>query len=411
MAEIRTLEIRLHKRVIGTLTLLPSERTLFTFSDAYIEDQNRPTLSLSCKDTFGRLITEHAPTRTKVPPFFSNLLPEGPLRTYLANRAGVKEQREFFLLWVLGQDLPGALTLVPAAEQHWPPESLAAEAEQTPEEKPPPLRFSLAGVQLKFSAVMGARGGLTLPAKGVGGTWIIKLPSSTYTGVPENEFSMMTLARHLGMNIPDVRLINTGDIKGLPQGMYKDAPTLAVQRFDRHSDGSAIHMEDFAQVFGIYPERKYERASYRNIAEVLWIETGIPGVTEFVRRLVFSILIGNADMHLKNWSLLYPDGRQPVLSPGYDFVSTIAFIDDANLALTLAKTKRMAAVSREILTHFAAKAGLPEKLVLQTTTETIERFMGIWHKEKHHLPLTTVMINAIEAHLAQLTLLKEAGMG
>jgi serine/threonine-protein kinase HipA len=63
-------------------------------------------------------------------------------------------------------------------------------------------------------------------------------------------------------------------------------------------------------------ERKYERASYRNIAEVLWAETGEAGIVEFIRRLVFNALIGNADMHLKNWSLIYPDRLVSVLNQG-----------------------------------------------------------------------------------------------
>ncbi|MEH2483475.1 HipA-like protein [Nitrobacteraceae bacterium AZCC 2146] len=69
-------------------------------------DPDRSLLSLSFKDQFGGLITDFKPVGQVVPPFFSNLLPE-----YLAERAGVKEQREFFLLWMLGRDLPGAIAL------------------------------------------------------------------------------------------------------------------------------------------------------------------------------------------------------------------------------------------------------------------------------------------------------------
>jgi serine/threonine-protein kinase HipA len=408
MPEIKVLNVLLHGKAIGTLTLLPGERTLFAFNDGYIENPDRPTFSLSFKDQFGGLIAEHAPTRTRLTPFFSNLLPEGPLRDYLAGRAGVKEQREFFLLWVLGQDLPGAITIVPANGQRWPQDSSEPESPNQPEMKATALRFSLAGVQLKFSAAMGARGGLTIPAKGVGGSWIIKLPSASFGGVPENEFSMMTLAGLVGMDMPEVRLVETAQIKGLPEGMGRiNAPALAVKRFDRTDNGNAVHIEDFAQVFGVYPERKYERASYRNIAEVLWAETGTPGVTEFVRRLVFNVLIGNADMHLKNWSLIYPDKRSPALSPGYDFVSTIAFMDDATLALNLVKSKGMAAVSRETLVHFAAKARLSEQLVIRTANETVEKFMAIWALEKTHLPLTTAMVKAIDTHLPKIELVRE----
>src|SRR3546814_20743711 len=74
-------------------------------------------------DLFGGLITNHAPTQRVLPPFFSNLLPEGPLRSYLADRAGVHHDREFFLLWMLGKDLPGAISIKPVDGEELPPEA------------------------------------------------------------------------------------------------------------------------------------------------------------------------------------------------------------------------------------------------------------------------------------------------
>ena len=105
------------------LTLLPGDRTLFAFDDEYLGDPERPMLSLSFKDRFGGIVAEQAPTRVRVPPFFSNLLPEGHLREYLAARAGVKDGREFFLLQVLGKDLPGAVVVESDAEEARPPPS------------------------------------------------------------------------------------------------------------------------------------------------------------------------------------------------------------------------------------------------------------------------------------------------
>ncbi|WP_225185101.1 HipA domain-containing protein [Bradyrhizobium sp. NBAIM01] len=66
------------------------------------------------------------------------------------------------------------------------------------------LRFSLAGVQLKFSALNNDRekGGLTVPIESVGGSWIVKLPSRQYPGVPEDEHSIMTIAKAMGMGVP-----------------------------------------------------------------------------------------------------------------------------------------------------------------------------------------------------------------
>jgi len=93
-------------------------------------------------------------------------------------------------------------------------------------------------------------------------------------------------------------------------------------------------MEDFAQVFGIFPEGKYKSVSCANIARILWAETGEHGTPEFVKRLTFSVLIGNARMHLKNWLLLYPDAGTPALSPAYDFVATLPYLPEDQLALT-----------------------------------------------------------------------------
>ena len=102
----------------------------------------------------------------------------------------------------------------------------------------------------------------------------------------------------------------------------------AIERFDRLQNGEKVQTEDFAQVFNVYPGDKYKKASVRNIAEVIGIEGGEEDVAEFIRRLTFNTLIGNADMHLKNWSLFYPDRRNATIAPAYDFVSTIHYIPD-----------------------------------------------------------------------------------
>ncbi|HEC17575.1 MAG TPA: type II toxin-antitoxin system HipA family toxin, partial [Sedimenticola sp.] len=378
MADVSVLSVSLYGDPIGTLTLLPGDQTLFSFDQAYIDNPGRPTLSLSFKDSLGDLITDIRPTRTRVPPFFSNLLPEGHMRDYLAKKAGVSSKREFYLLWVLGRDLPGAITVTPAEGEPWPPQ-IAGEGGAEETARAHALRFSLAGIQLKFSAMQAETGGLTIPAEGVGGSWIVKLPSMKFEGVPENEFAMMELARAIGIDVPELRLVPLQDIAGLPDDMARlEGNALAVKRFDRLDSGGAVHIEDFAQVFGLYPEKKYERASYRNIAEVLWAETGEEGIAEFIRRLVFNVLVGNADMHLKNWSLIYPDRKTTALSPGYDFVSTIAHLADDKMALTLGRSKKMADLSLDQLAYLAAKARLPEKLVLDTARETAERFMTAW---------------------------------
>jgi serine/threonine-protein kinase HipA len=399
MNNIAVLDVLLYGERIGTLTRLPGDRVLFAFTEAYIADLDRATLSLSFKDTLGNLITEVRPTQTRLPVFFANLLPEGTMRDYLAARAQVKPEREFFLIATLGQDLPGALEIRPADGAMPLDESVGtadAEAEAPPEAA---LHFSLAGVQLKFSAVKNARGGLTIPVDGVGGSWIVKLPSTQFPRVPENEFAMMELARRVGISVPDTALIPINEISGLPSGInVVGSNAYAVKRFDRAANNTRVHIEDFAQVFAVYPERKYDRASYRNIAEVIWTEMGEAGIVEFLRRLVFNTLIGNADMHLKNWSLIYADRRRASLAPAYDFVSTIAYLPDDGLALTFVDSKKFSSLTSEQFERFAAKAGLPTKLTLDTVRETVLRFEEAWRNPPSGIIDDTVRA-AIERHL------------
>ncbi len=410
MPDVSVLDVLLHGATIGTITRFADDRTLFAFNEAYIEDEQRPTLGLGFKDAHGQLITEQRPTRVKLLPWFSNLLPEGHMRTYLAQRADIHPTREFFVLWVLGKDLPGAITIRPADGHAWPPAEDrgggAADDDGDDRRHENALRFSLAGVQLKFSAVSEAAGGLTIPAEGVGGSWIVKLPSREFEGVAENEFSMMTLAGKIGMNVPPIRLIDPASIRNLPEGLGTlKGQTLAIERFDR-LDGQAVHVEDFAQVFGAYPDEKYERASYRNLARVIGAEASHADVEEFISRLVFNILIGNADMHLKNWSLIYPDRRRAALAPAYDFVSTIAYIRDAHAALKFTRTKRFDELTVEELSRLADKALLPQKLVLDAAAKTVALFHEHWTKEKKNLPMPDAAIKAIEEHIRTVPLAK-----
>jgi serine/threonine-protein kinase HipA len=226
---------------------------------------------------------------------------------------------------------------------------------------------------------MEASGGLTIPAGGLGGSWIVKLPSARYKAVPENEFAMLELARRVGISVPENKLVDVASIKGLPEQAHTvESKALAVKRFDRLPDGKPVHMEDFAQVFGEFPNNKYKYHSYANIAAVLWAEIGEDAVIEFVRRLVFSVVIGNADMHLKNWSLLYPDRRTPALSPGYDFVSTLPYIPGDTLALNFGDSRSLSEITPDQMRRFADTARIPSSPLWKIAVETAERTAESW---------------------------------
>jgi len=394
---LNALSVKLYGRSVGVINRLAGDRHLFNFEQDYVDDPNRPTLSLSFKGQEGGLAVATRPVAVRLPPFFSNLLPEGHLRSYLAARAGVKEQREFFLLAALGEDLPGAVAIAPFSgdsdlRQH------TEERTHDKGESDKTLRFSLAGVQLKFSAIMEASGGLTIRADGLGGSWIVKLPSSRFPAVPENEHVMLELARSIGIVVPENRLVNVTEIAGLPADAGRmEGKALAVKRFDRAPSGERIHMEDFAQVFGLFPDDKYEHKSYANIASVLWAETGEEGAYEFVRRLVFSVLIGNADMHLKNWSLLYPDRRTPVLSPAYDLVATLSYLPNARLALSFGDSRNLSEITPDQVRRFAETARMPVSPLWRIVTETSERSIAAWAK----LPHTDVLPRDMKAAITK----------
>ena len=158
-------------------------------------------------------------------------------------------------------------------------------------------------------------------------------------------------------------------------------------------------MEDFAQVFGLFPDDKYGQRSNANIAAVLWAETGDTGTYEFIKRLVFSILIGNADMHLKNWSLLYPDGRIPVLSPAYDFVSTLPYIPNDTLALSFGGSKNIDAISLDQVRRFADTARLPMKPVADIVRETVERTSEAWKAFPHKELLPADILKVVDGQI------------
>ncbi|WP_321471716.1 HipA domain-containing protein [uncultured Paludibaculum sp.] len=365
LERVNALGVYQHGRLTGVLTRMAGDQHLFAFDQDYLNDLNRPTLSLSYKARGGGLVTRVRPTHRHLPPFFSNLLPEGHLRTYLAAKAGVNPECEFQLLAALGSDLSGAVVVQPIDGESRP--------------RPGTLRFSLAGRQWKFPAVLEATGHLAIPAHGAGGNWIVKLPSTECPSIPENEFVMLELARAIGIPVPAARLVPIEEINGLPaDATHLPGSALAVQRFDRAQSGLRIHMEDFAQVFGQFPEAKYKGRGYANMAAVIRAETAGDDAYDFVRRLVFSVVIGNGDMHLKNCALVYAEGRTPVLAPAYDYVSTLPYRHDDRLALSFGGSRALDGISANQIRRFSDTAGLPVRPVWDLVQSTAEQTAQAW---------------------------------
>ena len=385
------------------------DHSSFRFDNAYLSmpPETRPLLGVFFLGRDGQPRQVTRSTSTRVHPWFANLLPEGPLRENVARQYGFHVERDYPLLLVLGADLPGAVVVRPDPEDHWVTSSdapneahIATDANR--------LKFSLAGMQLKFSAVQRASGGLTIPAGGLGGQWIVKLPSAQFEGVPENEFDMMRLARESGFSVPDIGLTRIADIDGLPEGMRQAGHAYVVRRFDRTGSDGRVHMEDFAQVFGLYPGRKYETIGYASIAAAIAQVVGEEGVEEFIARLVFIAAIGNGDMHAKNWSLLYPDGQSPQLAPPYDMLSTLPYISGREtLALSVAGSKQFEDFSLDRLKLLAQRAHISERLVVTTATRISERIWTAWTHVRNELASPDFVRTHLDRHMEALPLFRE----
>ena len=292
----------------------------------YCDDPLRPVLGRAFEELelhHQRPVVNRDDPR-QLPEFFRNLLPEGALRKLV--EASANTTHEFAILVHLGENLPGNIFVRPTSAD-WE-EELPAAPKVRSASASDPLRFSLAGVQLK-TEVFADEDRVTLPLVGESGAWIAKFPSAVHAALPENEYGMLKWARACGLRVPDHRLVRVDQIEGLPQGFPREGQALCVRRFDR--DGPRrIHQEDFSQVFSLQPEDKYRdelpnHLHYAAFAAVIERLCGSDDLTEYVQRLAFMVLSGNGDAHPKNWAFIYPSGVRPQLAPAYDLVSTLAY--------------------------------------------------------------------------------------
>lgn len=394
--------VRLGDQEVGTLVRLPDRSITFTFSQSYLEDENRPTLSWGFFDAFRHLRAHRYTTNPRAPGFFANLIAEGRLREYTAHRAGLARGDDFGLLWVTGSDLTGAVIIADPEGREIPPP--AAGGPLDPPDPKDIFRFALSGVQLKFGAVNEATGGLTIHTQGDGADQLVKLPSTRYPFVPEGEHSMLQFARDVGISIPATRLVPLSQISGLPdeaQGLNGDA--LAIDRFDRPTPNVRVHCEDFNQIFRQQPDQKYDNYSFADLARVIYQSIGNDALIDFVRRLVFNVGIANNDMHLKNWSLIYQDGRTPQLAPGYDYVCTKAYLGHSETGLALGSARFFQDVTIDEFERLADRAAVSKSVVRTAAIDMVERFRDRWVRIRDTMPLPAITAT-IDEQLARVPL-------
>jgi len=199
-------------------------------------------------------------------------------------------------------------------------------------------QITVTGVQPKLSLNLTGGKSKTEPKRftivGLWGNYILKPPTDQYPQMPEVEDLTMHLAEIARINtVPHAFIrLNSGQLAYI------------TKRIDRVSNHK-LHMEDMCQLTERQTEHKYH-ASYEQVAKALSKYSANPGLdlVNFAEILLFSFLTGNADMHLKNFSLIYDSQNGPVLSLAYDLLSTFLVNpkDDEDLALTLnGKKKRL----------------------------------------------------------------------
>ena len=407
----RRLFVRLHGEPAGEIIEERDGRICFRLSESYHALVPRPVLGQKFEDDPER--TSCGRRRGALPDFFANAIPEeGPLRRILLQAMEAEDPDDLDLLAFVGHDLPGAVTVHADLREEpppagWPDEIEAPEADGE-EGADAPLRFSLAGVQLKFSMLKQDES-LTLPAAGRDGRWIVKFPSPTFSRLPENEHAILSWARDAGFDVPDTELQGR---ELLPPRLRKFAPqgepVLAIRRFDR-SDTGRIHQEDLAQAVGLSPSHKYDHMTYEAMARLILRFIGDEAVDELVRRLVLVIASGNSDAHLKNWSLVYPDRIRAEWSPLYDQVATVAWaLPERCLSLKLAGVRDFHRIDLPALHRFAERADRSPSAVEDVAAETLTALAA--HREAVLERLPPGHDDALQTHWKNTPLLKAMGL-
>ncbi len=406
---VEALQLTLHGQKVGILTHYTGGKNILTFDPEYraLREQDRPTMTLTQRinpNYLDRVLV----SSQRVPAVLSNLLPEGALRELLSSTLKIHPANEFPLLAWVGNNLPGAVVATPVPAGEIPAWALSGrdriEAVQI-DVKGVKQKFSLAGIQMKFSTVR-RDGRYNVSAEVGTDDWIIKTPSTIHRNVPENEFSAMKLAEAAGVDIPEVALISLDTLDNLPSiQLPDDAHAYAIHRFDRSARGR-IHTEDFAQVFEFFPHDKYGRTNYEQVAVVLYRYGGggLGDIQQLARRLLANILLANGDAHLKNWTLIYPDAVNPELAPAYDIVSTLPYVpSETGIALNLGKQKKWYSISLKAFQTWSERIGVPWPAVKVHLLDALTAARDLWPGMLQDLPMHELHKEVLRSHWLKLS--------
>ncbi|MBI5473016.1 MAG: HipA domain-containing protein [Ignavibacteriae bacterium] len=228
-------------------------------------------------------------------------------------------------------------------------------------------RMSIQGVQPKLSARLNvAREQFDIVDNE--GIYILK-PQSHYPELPENEDLTMRLAAAIGVEVPLHGLLYSKDT----------SLTYFIKRFDRGPKKERFAVEDFAQLSMKSRDTKYD-SSMEQVASVIDKHCTFPLIekVKLFRLTLFSFLIGNEDMHLKNFSLIRRE-RKIELSPAYDLINTTIALGNAAEELALPLDGRKRGLSRSLFVEYFGRKRLSlTESVMSDVLEAFTKGFQIW---------------------------------
>ncbi len=239
-------------------------------------------------------------------------------------------------------------------------------------------KMSIQGLQLKLSAVLRITE-QRLELVNRGGQYILKPQSLDFPELPENEDVTMRMAAAVGIEVPVHGLLSSVD----------GSHTYFIKRFDREGP-KRLPVEDFAQLSGESRETKYN-SSMEKVAAIIDQFCTFPALerVKLLERTLFSFLVGNEDMHLKNFSLI-TRSEKVELAPAYDFLNTTIALEAANEELALPiRGKKLRLTRNDLLRYYARERLRINEGVLKDVMSRLAKAMPVWRELLNHSFLST----------------------
>ena len=229
-------------------------------------------------------------------------------------------------------------------------------------------KLSFSGIQPKLNAALDLKKH-SFEVVRTGGSFILKLPHSMYAELPQNEDLTMRLAKAANIEVP---------LHGMIYAVDRSL-VYFIKRFDRRGK-KKIAIEDFGQLAGLPSEAKYDFSMEKLIPIIDKLcTTSLLDKLRLFRLVLFNFLVGNEDMHVKNFSLIREDDIVK-LSPAYDLVnSTIVINSKEEMGLPLRRKK--ANLKRDDFLEYYGKEKLrlsPSQI--ETILIDLQRSIPIWQK-------------------------------